>query len=266
MQLAVFGRGVSLSYNGQSAVSKSDFDIPAGELTAVIGPNGSGKSTLLNGISGLAKLTSGTIDVFGTTDYEPAQIAYVLQTAKVNESIPVTVAEIVAMGRYAHHGMFGSLTPADRKAVTETLDRLQISDLKDSHLSELSGGQRQRVFVAQGLAQQADLLLLDEPVTALDIVSRELIIESVRAELHHGRTVVFTTHDLAEAGGADYVLLMARKVAGQGTPDDVLTPDLLSSAYGVGIVHLEDGSIVLDDAVHGADRRHVHFERGDSRG
>jgi len=243
-------------------VSRSDFDIPAHQLTAVIGPNGSGKSTLLNGISGLAKLTSGTIEVFGSSHYEPGQIAYVLQTAKVNDSIPVTVKEIVAMGRYARHGMFGAFDSTDRAAVAAALDRLQISELADAHLSELSGGYRQRVFVAQGLAQEADLLLMDEPVTALDLVSHELIIEAVRSELEDGRTVVFTTHNLAEAEESDHVILMAHRVAAQGAPDQVLTPDLLSAAYGVGIVHLEDGSIVLDDAVHGADRRHIHFERG----
>jgi manganese transport system ATP-binding protein len=142
------------------------------------------------------------------------------------------------------------------------MERLQIVDLAGSHLTELSGGQRQRVFVAQGLVQEADLLLLDEPVTGLDIVSRDLIITAMGEELEQGRTVVFTTHDLAEAGEADHVILMSGRVVIDGPPAVVLSPDRLSAAYGIGIVHLEDGSIALDDAAHVTRQRHVHFERG----
>jgi ABC-type cobalamin/Fe3+-siderophores transport system ATPase subunit len=172
------------------------------------------------------------------------------------------VREVVAMGRYAGLGPFRPARRGDADAVEEALRRLEIVDLAASHLTELSGGQRQRVFVAQGLAQEADLLLLDEPVTGLDIVSRDLIVTAIRDELGRGRTVVFTTHDLAEAADADHVILMSGAVVADGAPVDVLAPDRLAAAYGIGIVHLEDGSIALDDAVHATRERHVHFERG----
>jgi ABC-type Mn2+/Zn2+ transport system ATPase subunit len=119
------------------------------------------------------------------------------------------------------------------------------------------------VFVAQGLAQEADLLLLDEPVTGLDLVSTERIRTAVAEELDRGTTVVMTTHDVADANQADHVLLMAGRVHTEGTPAQAMHPDRLSDAYGIGIVHLEDGSVVLDDAHHRpAAERHVHFERG----
>lgn len=260
---AARGDGVVLAYQHRVAVAASTFTIPGGRLTAVIGPNGSGKSTLLHGLTGLVRLAAGTIEVFGAPPTAVRnRVAYVLQSTKVNEVMPVTVREVVAMGRYAALGPFRPFRIGDTAAVEEALERLQIVDLADSHLTELSGGQRQRVFVAQGLVQGADLLLLDEPVTGLDIVSRDLIITAIRHELERGRTVVFTTHDLAEAGEADHVILMSGKVVADGVPAEVLAPDRLAAAYGIGIVHLEDGSVALDDAVHVTRQRHVHFERG----
>lgn len=262
-QLAVTGRQVVLAYRDFVAVDASDFDIPAGQLTVVIGPNGSGKSTLMNGIAGLIAPAAGRIDVLG----KPAgkmlsQVGYVFQATAVNQVMPVTVRETVSMGRYAPLGSLTRFSVHDHAVVDEALERLDITKLARKHLVELSGGERQRVFVAQGLAQEAEIMLLDEPVTGLDIVSRDLIMEAFATELAMGRTIVITTHDLADASTADHVLLMAGRVHSQGLPEDVLTPDLLSSAYGVGIVHLEDGSIVLDDPHHRGARRHVHFERG----
>jgi manganese transport system ATP-binding protein len=264
---AARGRAVVLAYNGVPALTRSDFTIPTGALTAVIGPNGSGKSTLLNALTGLVQPIAGSIEVFGlAVDRAHDRVAYVLQSTKVNEVMPVTVREVVAMGRYARRGRFSRAhRAADRAARDAAIDAVAIADLAGHQLGELSGGQRQRVFVAQGLAQQADLLLLDEPVTGLDLVSRTRIVSAMRGELAAGRTVAYTTHDLAEAAEADHVILTAGKVVAEGIAADVLAPDVLAAAYGVGIVHLEDGSIVLDDAAHRPAGRHVHFERGDTR-
>lgn len=261
--LAAHGEHIVLSYDHRVAVAESTFSIPSGRLTAIIGPNGSGKSTLLHALTGLVRVTGGVIEVLGERAVEARdRVSYVLQATKVNEVMPVTVREVVAMGRYAALGIFRPFRDADANAVERAMERLQIVDLAGSHLTELSGGQRQRVFVAQGLVQEADLLLLDEPVTGLDIVSRDLIITAMGEELEQGRTVVFTTHDLAEAGEADHVILMSGRVVIDGPPAVVLSPDRLSAAYGIGIVHLEDGSIALDDAAHVTRQRHVHFERG----
>jgi len=263
-RLAARATGVVLAYGGNTAVGASDFTIPAGRLTAVIGPNGSGKSSLLNALAGLLPPRRGTLEVLGHPPGKARrQVAYVLQATKVNEVMPITVREAVAMGRYALLGPWGFLRGPHRRAYLEALERLEIADLAGRHLHELSGGQRQRVFVAQGLAQQADLLLLDEPVTGLDLVSMERIRTAIAAEIERGTTVVVTTHDVAEANRADHVILMSGRVHAEGPPARALRPDRLSEAYGIGIVHLEDGSLVLDDAHHRpAAERHVHFERG----
>jgi ABC-type Mn2+/Zn2+ transport system ATPase subunit len=263
-RLAARGQRVAFAYEGRLAVDDSDFVVPTGRLTAVIGPNGSGKSTLLNALAGLLPPRRGTLEVLGQSPARARRrVAYVLQATKVNEVMPVTVAEAVAMGRYARLGFWGPLTREHRCAYHRAMDRLEISDLAGRHLHELSGGQRQRVFVAQGLAQEAELLLLDEPVTGLDLVSAERIRAAVADEMGRGTSVVVTTHDVAEADRADHVLLMAGRVHAQGPPSVALHPDRLAEAYGVSIVHLEDGSLVLDDAHHRpADERHVHFERG----
>ena len=262
--VAAQGRAVVLGYNSHVAVTRSDFDIPRGALTAIIGANGSGKSTLLHAVAGLIEPVTGTVEVFG----KPAErmrrrIAYVLQATAVNEAMPITVRETVLMGRYAAVGPLRPLRSTDRAACRSALDRLGIRSLANRHLTELSGGQRQRVFVAQGLAQGADLLLLDEPITGLDLVSRELIRAAILDEIEAGVTVVLTTHDVAEANEAGQVILMSGRVHTQGPPATTLHPDRLSDAYGIGIVHLEDGSLALDDAHHRhRGERHVHFERG----
>ena len=263
-ELAAAGRGVVLAYDGRVAVEASDFTIPAQRLTAVIGPNGSGKSTLLNALAGLLAPRRGALEVLGRPPGKSRRrVAYVLQSTKVNEVMPMTVRETVAVGRYALLGLWGFPTLPHRRATQRAMERLEVADLAGRHLYELSAGQRQRVFVAQGLAQEADLLLLDEPITGLDLVSTERIRSAVAEELEHGVTVVMTTHDVADANRADHVLLMAGRVHTEGPPAQALHPDRLSEAYGIGIVHLEDGSLVLDDAHHRPTaERHVHFERG----
>lgn len=261
---AARGRGVVLAYNGQIAVAESDFSVPRGRLTAVIGPNGSGKSTLLSAIAGLVAPTRGRVEALGERPEDARRrIAYVLQATAVNEVMPITVRETVLMGRYASAGAFRPLRREDRTACRQALDRLGMTPLAHRHLNELSGGQRQRVFVAQGLVQGAEMLLLDEPITGLDLVSMEMIRRVIAEELARGTTVVVTTHDVADAGQADHVILMSGRVHTEGPPEEALHPNRLSEAYGIGILHLEDGSIVLDDAAHRPAReRHVHFERG----
>lgn len=261
---AASGTDAAFAYDGRRAVGTSSFSIPAGRLTAIIGPNGSGKSTLLNALTGLVKVVQGSVEVFGKAPaHAHDRVAYVLQATKVNEVMPVAVREVVAMGRFGGRSMLARLDSRDRAICERAMQRLDISHLRARHLTSLSGGQRQRVFVAQGLAQRADMLLLDEPLTGLDLGSRERIVEALSEELGEGRTVVLTTHDLGEAAAADHVILMTGRVAAEGPPETVLDPDLLSAAYGIGLVHLEDGGVVLDDAAHRPVRRHVHFERGE---
>ncbi len=252
---AVRAEELKVKFGPIVAIDSSDFEVPAGVVVAVIGPNGSGKSTLLNVIAGLVEPTSGSIDVRVGT----GRLAYVMQATKVNESLPVTVREVVAMGRYAGLGAYGLMSADDREAVDRAMERLQISDLATRHLHDLSGGQRQRVFVAQGLAQDHDMLLLDEPLTGVDLTTAQAIDEVIHNETGEGCTVIMTTHDLSEARSTDYVILLAGRVVASGTPEEVLTEDGLVEAYGPSLLHVEKGRIFLDDPAHApAEGRHAH--------
>lgn len=245
----VKGEKVVLGYGGQVVVEQSNFDIPAGAITAVIGPNGSGKSTLLSAIAGLHTLVAGTIDFTGPSN-NPVALAYVLQTTKVNESLPVTVQEVVTMGRYSGKHRYRRLGDEDRRSVAEAMERTGIIPIADRHIHRLSGGQRQRVFVAQGLAQDHNLLLLDEPLTGIDLTTAQAIDQVIHDEIDEGCTVVLTTHDLSEAQIADHVILLSGRVVAEGPPDEVLTTANLAAAYGPALLHLGDRAVMVDDPAH----------------
>jgi manganese transport system ATP-binding protein len=243
-----FATDLLLAYGTRAALSDATFALPAGRTVALIGPNGSGKSTLLRALAGLVEPRSGRLDV-PARDRRGA-VALVLQTTDVDRTLPVTVRETVTMARYALRGPFARLRADDRAAVDAALERMDVADLAGRQLHELSGGQRQRVLVAQGLAQQADLLLLDEPVTGLDVVSRDLILRAVEEERAAGRTVVVSTHDLDDARRADVVVLLANRVVAIGPPEDVLVEPSLAAAYGGRVLRLADGLLVMDDPHH----------------
>jgi ABC-type Mn2+/Zn2+ transport system ATPase subunit len=257
--MAIRGCGIAVAYGSKLALAPSDVTVPAGVVAAVIGPNGSGKTTLLNAITGLTELSAGHLEVLGEPPgVDVRRVAYVLQSTRVNEFLPITVLEAVRMGRYSHRGLIGRFREEDHHAVRSAMDRLEIAELARRHLDTLSGGQRQRVFVAQGLAQGlaqgAPLLLLDEPTTALDVVSRERIARAIAAERERGTTVVLTTHDLAEARAGDWVIVVAGRVIAAGPPDEVCTPDVLGRAYGARFVVTDQGSVLVDDAHHAMHR------------
>ncbi|MGI8793521.1 MAG: metal ABC transporter ATP-binding protein [Acidimicrobiales bacterium] len=253
---AAVARGLALAYGDRQVLAGIDLDLPAGRVTTLVGPNGAGKSTLLHALAGLLRPASGSLHVLGSsTPAARSRVALVLQSSAVNDRMPVTVREVVAMGRFAVGGSGRRMARSDWEIVDASLAGMAVDDLAGLHLRELSGGQRQRVFVAQGLAQQADLLLLDEPVTGLDIVSRDRILAAVDAERAAGRTVVVSTHDLGQAALADHVVLLAGRVVAAGSPSEVLTPVNLSAAYGERLVRLADGGTVLDDTPH---HDHLH--------
>jgi manganese transport system ATP-binding protein len=261
---AVAGSGVTVTYGTRvAALHDCDVTMPMGTITALVGPNGSGKSTLLSAIAGLVPLARGTLTVLGRPAGAAglaAHVAYVLQSTPANETLPVTVREVVTMARFARRGLFGRLTGEDRRIVAHALARLDVTDLADRHLRELSGGQRQRVLVAQGLAQGADLLLLDEPVTGLDLSSRDDILTVVDEVRSSGGTVVVATHDLGDAERADQVVLLAGTVIAAGAPDEVITTDNLRRAY--------RGRRIGDDVTdlaHVDEHLHAHANRGQHR-
>lgn len=254
---AISCRDLTVTYGGHTAVRGLDLELPAGQVTAIIGPNGSGKSTLLGVLSGLLAPTSGRVEVLGRRPTEGRRrVAHVLQTTSANAALPLTVRETVRMGTYGTRGWFAPLRAEDRAAVEAAIDRLQVRDLVGRQLVELSGGQRQRAYVAQGLAQRADVLLLDEPITGLDLVTQEVIAEVVTSEAAAGRTVVLTTHDVGTAGMADRVVLLNTELVAVGAPEEVLRPEILARAYGEHAHVLGDGTLVLDESHHHDHRHH----------
>lgn len=248
---AVTVAGASFGYEGRAAVlSIPELVLRVGTLTALVGPNGSGKSTLLAAIAGLLRPREGSVEVLG----EPAErvrrrVAYVLQSTRADEVLPVTVHEVVTMARFAVRGPFRRLRTEDRRAVDGAVARLELEHLARRHLRDLSGGERQRVLVAQGLAQEAPVLLLDEPVTGLDLVSRRRIFEAITEERDRGTAVVMATHDLEDAQLADEVVVLAGRVVAAGRPSKVLRTEQLTEAYG-GRLHVHPAGPLMDPHVH----------------
>jgi manganese transport system ATP-binding protein len=257
---AVTLRGVVARRGRTPVLAVGALDLPAGAVTAVVGPNGSGKSTLLHVVAGLLPGVEGDVQVLGQRPSEVRRrVAYVLQATAVGQHLPVTVRDVVAMGRYAAGRRDRR---ADRAAVDEAIERLELGGLTRRYLGELSGGQRQRALVAQGLAQRGDLLLLDEPVSGLDLASAERIAAIVGEERAAGHTVVVATHDLAEASTADHAVLLAGRVVASGAPADVVTRAHLATAYGDRLLRVGDDLLVVDDGAHGRGGAHCHGAPG----
>ncbi|MBL1074373.1 ABC transporter ATP-binding protein [Nocardia sp. 2] len=205
-------------YRSRTVLDQVTADIPAGRVTAVVGPNGSGKSTLLGVLAGVITPLAGA--VIHASSSRPA---LVVQQSAVPATLPITVRETVAMGRWAHRGPWRRLTRRDHDLVGECLDRMGIGDLAARRLTDLSGGQRQRALLARALAQEAELLLLDEPTTGLDIDAQQQISRTLRDVAAGGVAVVHSTHDRAEALRADHCLLLGDgRLADAGVPREVL--------------------------------------------
>ncbi|MFE1595528.1 zinc ABC transporter ATP-binding protein AztA [Nocardia sp. NPDC058705] len=209
---------LTAGYTGQPVLSEISATIPRGRITAIVGPNGSGKSTLLGILAGTVTAQSGT--VHRSTAQKPA---FVVQHSAIPAALPMTVREAVAMGRWAHRGPWRRLTKEDREIARACLERMDLTDLASRRLDTLSGGQRQRTLLAQALAQQSDLVLLDEPSTGLDATSRAEISRALAEISATGVTVVQATHDMAEAEQADYCLLLRDgRLEAAGHPKEVL--------------------------------------------
>ncbi len=246
----VTGRDLRLARGGRVVLEATELDLPAG-VTSLVGPNGSGKSTLLHAVAGLLPLRGGSLRVLDAPPgSDPRRVAYVLQAQHAPGHLPVSVREVVALGRAGHRGALGRLRRSDRAVVASAMDRLELGPLAHRHLRELSGGQRQRAFVAQGLAQEAELLLLDEPLAGLDLASSERIRQVLHEEAAAGRSVVVATHDLADASVGDHVVLLAGRVVASGPPAAVLVRDHIRAAYRGRLLDLGEDTVLVDDAHH----------------
>lgn len=245
---AVIGRRKGAA---QPALENVSFQIQAGQHVAVVGPNGAGKSTLFKVIGGTVKPTRGRVNVYGHDPDRHICIGYVPQRSQIDASFPVTVEDVTMMGRVGQIGMFRWPRRRDWDIVHDSLERVHVDHLAKKQIGELSGGQQQRVFIAQALAQGADLLLLDEPFSGLDAPSHEAILDILGALRGEAVTVMVATHDLNLAAERfDRIVLLNRRVVAYGRAEDVLTSPNLIQAYG-GHMHVvldEDGGLVFADS------------------
>lgn len=226
-------RGLSVNYGPVCALNDISFEIDCGHTLAVMGPNGAGKSTLINAIAGLLKPKSGEILWSGAPLRDtPGEIAYLPQRSNVDWSFPLTVRDVVEMGRYPSLGPWRSLGSHDRDIVDKSLDTLNLHDLAGRQIGALSGGQQQRVFLARALAQEAHLLLLDEPFAGLDSPTSEVLGELLHSLAHEGRLIIVSHHDLNTVRDLfGSVMLLRKSLVAFGKCADVLTPELIRDTY-----------------------------------
>ena len=226
-------RHVTAGYGTEPALEDICFDAACGSTLALIGPNGAGKSTLLNALAGLLPIWSGEILWNGTPlAQHRSEIAYLPQRSEVDWHFPLTVRQLVEMGRYPSTGIWGSLSRHDREIVDKALVTLNLQELQHRQIGTLSGGQQQRCFLARALAQEAHILLLDEPFTGLDVPGTEALSALLRSLAAEGRLVIASHHDLATAPQIfDQAMLLRRKLVAAGAVADVLTPGNLTLAF-----------------------------------
>lgn len=224
---------ISFSYQHSSVLSDISFDVPGGTLVGIIGPNGSGKSTLIKVILGFLKPSFGSVEVFGCPVNKAYQrMAYVPQRGEIDWNFPITVRDVVIMGRYGRLRWWEDTSPEDEAIVDEALAAVRMDHFRNRQIGQLSGGQQQRVFLARAIAQKADILLLDEPFTGVDAPTEKIIIELLQSFRNEGRTVMAVHHDLATASVYfDRLLLVKQRLYAYGTPEQVMHDELLSLVY-----------------------------------
>ncbi|MDN3495350.1 metal ABC transporter ATP-binding protein [Planococcus sp. APC 4015] len=244
MTASIEVRDVSVRYGDIAALDDVTLDVAAGRVTGLIGTNGSGKSTLFKAIMGIVRPDRGTVRLDGAVPDAARRrgvLAYVPQAEDVDWAFPVSVHDVVMMGRYGHLGFTRRPRRADRDAVAAALARVDLTELAHRQIGQLSGGQRKRAFVARGIAQDAGILLLDEPFAGVDKPSEALIRRLLRELAGEGRTVLVSTHDLHELPRlADEAILLQRRVLAQGTVAHVLSPANLALAFGADVT--DDGA------------------------
>jgi len=239
---------VGVTFQDLLALDDVSLTVPAGSFLALIGPNGAGKTTLLQVILGLVRPTTGSVRVFGRSpanlEGERRRIGYVPQVMSVDLDFPVSVGEVVLMGRYGRIGLFRSPSASDRAAVLEAMKRVDIADLADRPIRRLSGGQRQRAFLARALANQPDLLLLDEPTTGVDVASSEGLYELLRVLHAGGITMLVVSHDVGVvASYVEGVICINRRLVAHGRPAEVLGSEQLASMYGCDAMFFHHGRV-----------------------
>lgn len=232
----IIAENLNIYYDSYRAIEDVTFELNTGETLLLLGPNGAGKTTLLRAIAGLHEEYRGKLLVFGKTPVKARDIiSYVPQSYSLNERVPLKAIEVVAMGALYKKGLVHFSIPKEiLKESEKALEFVGLKGVKDKRFAELSGGQKQRVLLARALVSKPKLLLLDEPLSALDPSARVEVV-SVIAKIKHetGITVIITTHDpnpLTEIG--DKIMLINRRLIAFGTPEDVLKDEIITKVYG----------------------------------
>ena len=233
---------LTVELSGHVVLKDVTFHLHTGERVALVGPNGAGKSTLFKVIVGVLPVTSGEVNVFGTTSGRHHCIAFIPQRSQVDWHFPVNVFDVVMMGRTAKMKPF-SLPGKDHQAVVRhALETVGMQDLANRQIGQLSGGQQQRMFIARALAQEAELMLMDEPLSGLDDPSQESLLQLMEKLEKEKVTIMVATHDLDQAAQHfNRILLLNQRLIRFGASTEVLTPENLKIAYG-GRLRIMDGA------------------------
>lgn len=239
-------RNLSVQFLGQTALEDITFHLHEGERVAVVGPNGAGKSTLFKVIAGVLPATSGKVNVFGSGSGNHICIAYIPQRSQIDWHFPVNVADVVMMGRSAKMKPFSVPGKHNWEVVHHALEKVGMREMASRQISQLSGGQQQRMFIARALAQEAELMLLDEPLTGLDDPAQESLLNLMKKLQQEKVTIMAATHDLDQAAQYfDRILLLNRRLIKFGSSKEVLSPENLKFAYGGRLKFLEDKNTLL---------------------
>ena len=260
-------RDVTVTYrNGHTALRDASFEIPTGTITALVGVNGSGKSTLFKAIMGFVRVARGTISILGRSVDEALRsnlVAYVPQAEEVDWNFPVLVEDVVMMGRYGHMGLLRIPRAADRAAVDTALARVNMGEFRKRQIGELSGGQKKRVFLARALAQDAKVILLDEPFTGVDVKTEDAIIALLKALRAEGRVMLVSTHNLGSVPEfCDRTVLIKGTVLAYGPTAETFTEANLERTFGGVLRHFVLGGAGLHDD---DDRRQLAVLTDDER-
>jgi manganese/iron transport system ATP-binding protein len=263
----IVARDVTVTYrNGHTALWRASFAIPRGTTTALVGVNGAGKSTIFKAIMGFVPAARGDIRILGLPVHAALKrnlVAYVPQSEEVDWAFPVLVEDVVMMGRYGHMGFLRRPSAADRAAVDAALARVNMQDFRHRQIGELSGGQRKRVFLARALAQDGQVILLDEPFTGVDVKTEAQIIDLLRELRAEGRVMLVSTHNLGSVPEfCDRTVLVKGTVLAHGRTETTFTRENLERAFGGVLRHFTLGG----DALHeDQDARSVTIFTDDER-
>lgn len=224
---------LTVSYGPVPALLDITLQIPKGKLVGIIGPNGSGKSTLIKAILGFIKPDFGRVLIFGQdAAAAKGRVAYVPQRGAVDWDFPVTVRQVALMGRYGHRPWWQNLRREDYDIADQALTKVRMREFHDRQIGQLSGGQQQRVFMARALAQDADILLLDEPFAGVDAATEAAILDVLQETRQSGKTLCVVHHDLSTAAEYfDLLILLKQRMYGFGSPGEILKPQLLADVY-----------------------------------